>query len=209
MKPKQLTQMLSMVDSFSKPKAKLEQYPTSPEIATQVLLEVDSFDDICGKVVLDLGCGGGILGIGALCLGAGHAIGVDIDEDVLEIARSNCEEMEIPMDFIQSDISSWVDTCPIGQKVDTVIMNPPFGTKKEGVDMLFLKAASQVAITAIYSFHKTSTRRFILKTAAEMGLDAKVIGEVRFDIPNMYKFHKQKSVDVAVDIVRFARRDTT
>lgn len=30
----------------------------------------------------------------------------------------------------------------------------------------------------------------------------KVVAEMKFDIPNMYKFHKQKSVDVEVDLIR-------
>ena len=34
------------------------------------------------------------------------------------------------------------------------------------------------------------------------GLNAEVVAEMRFDIPNMYKFHKQKSVDVEVDLIR-------
>ena len=33
-------------------------------------------------------------------------------------------------------------------------------------------------------------------------LKAEVVAEMKFDIPNMYKFHKQKSVDVEVDLLR-------
>lgn len=34
------------------------------------------------------------------------------------------------------------------------------------------------------------------------GLNAEVVAEMRFDIPNMYKFHTHKSVDVKVDLIR-------
>lgn len=34
------------------------------------------------------------------------------------------------------------------------------------------------------------------------GLNAEVVAEMKFDIPNMYKFHKQKCVDVEVDLLR-------
>jgi hypothetical protein len=34
------------------------------------------------------------------------------------------------------------------------------------------------------------------------GLNAEVVAEMKFDIPNMYKFHKQKCVDVNVDLLR-------
>lgn len=42
---------------------------------------------------------------------------------------------------------------------DTVVMNPPFGTKHNaGMDMKFLLAGINIANTAVYSLHKTSTR---------------------------------------------------
>ena len=34
------------------------------------------------------------------------------------------------------------------------------------------------------------------------GLNAEVVAEMKFDIPKMYKFHKQKCVDVEVDLIR-------
>ncbi len=30
-----------------------------------------------------------------------------------------------------------------------------------------------------------------------------VLAQLRWDIPQMYKFHKQRSVDIAVDFIRF------
>ena len=58
-------------------------------------------------------------------------IGVDVDDDALGICLGNTEEIGIEnADFIQMDVTSinpsdvkWHDIC------DTVIMNPPFGTK--------------------------------------------------------------------------------
>ncbi len=42
-----------------------------------------------GKRVLDLGCGSGILGIGALVLGADFCLGCDIDPKAPDVVRSN------------------------------------------------------------------------------------------------------------------------
>lgn len=42
-----------------------------------------------GDSVLDIGCGSGILSIGALLLGAKNAVGVDIDETAVRTAREN------------------------------------------------------------------------------------------------------------------------
>ncbi|MGH8727486.1 MAG: 50S ribosomal protein L11 methyltransferase [Burkholderiales bacterium] len=41
------------------------------------------------ETVVDYGCGSGILAIAALKLGARHAIGVDIDDGALDVAREN------------------------------------------------------------------------------------------------------------------------
>ena len=102
------------------------------------------------------------------------------------------------------------DGIPLSSKlVDTVITNPPFGTKNnEGIDVQFLKTAIRLARRAVYSFHKTSTRTFLLKLLREKwGLDAEVVAEMKFPISKMYKFHNQKCVDVEVDLLRVSLDD--
>lgn len=42
-----------------------------------------------GKKILDLGCGSGILGIGALVLGSSYCVGCDIDPKAPDVAMSN------------------------------------------------------------------------------------------------------------------------
>lgn len=87
--------------------------------------------------------------------------------------------------------------------VDTVVTNPPFGTKNNaGMDVRFLRTSTRLARRAVYSFHKTSTRKFLLRTVESWGMSAEVIAEMKFDLPNSYKFHKQKNVDVSVDLLR-------
>lgn len=87
--------------------------------------------------------------------------------------------------------------------VDTVLTNPPFGTKHNpGIDVQFLRTACRLARRAVYSFHKRSTRTFLLKLLDEWGYQATVAAEMAFDIPQMYKFHNQKTKDVEVDLIR-------
>lgn len=73
--------------------------------------------------------------------------------------------MEIPIDFVQCNILTDLPASAeetgiyLSKSFDTVIMNPPFGTKKNaGVDIQFLKAAITLARKVVYSLHKTSTR---------------------------------------------------
>jgi len=42
-----------------------------------------------GEPVIDIGCGSGILSIGALKLGASHALGMDIDQEAVDASRQN------------------------------------------------------------------------------------------------------------------------
>ena len=65
------------------------------------------------------------------------------------------------------------------KKFDVILMNPPFGTKIKGADVLFLKVAAQLNCNVIYSLHKTSTRKFIIKKCQSLGYEnTKVIAEL-------------------------------
>lgn len=46
--------------------------------------------------VTDFGCGSGVLGVGALLLGAKHVLGVDTDRQALIATRANCERNSLP-----------------------------------------------------------------------------------------------------------------
>ncbi|KAK6119955.1 hypothetical protein DH2020_046303 [Rehmannia glutinosa] len=183
MKLKQLESFLGSLQQFENPKAE------------------NSFGDVTDKVVADFGCGCGTLGLAADLLGAEHVIGFDIDAESIEIASSNADELEIGHNI---DVNvMYLDV--LDRTIDTVVMNPPFGTRKKGADMDFLSVALKVASQAVYSLHKTSTRDHIKRTALREynASSAEVLCELRFDVPQLYKFHKKKEVDVAVDLWRF------
>ncbi|XP_077392402.1 rRNA N(6)-adenosine-methyltransferase METTL5 isoform X1 [Festucalex cinctus] len=197
MKLKELESCLQQVDTFEEPKILLEQYPTSAHIAACMLYTIhNTFDDIEAKLVADLGCGCGVLSIGAAMLEAGLCVGFDIDNDALDIFRRNADEFELSnVDLVQCDLCSL--NAENYNRFDTVIMNPPFGTKhNQGMDMKFLGAAITMAKTAVYSLHKTSTREHIQKKANDWGVKMEVIAELRYDLPASYKFHKKKSVSL-------------
>ncbi|XP_056145103.1 rRNA N6-adenosine-methyltransferase METTL5 [Lampris incognitus] len=207
MKLKELESCLQQVDTFEDPKILLEQYPTSPHIAACMLYTIhNTYGDIEGKLVADLGCGCGVLSVGAAMLDAGLCVGFDIDNDALDIFRRNKEEFEITnIDLVQCDICS-LEADAFAKKFDIVIMNPPFGTKhNQGMDMKFLRLALTMAKRSVYSLHKTSTRDHIHKKAKDWGVTMEVIAELRYDLPASYKFHKKKSVDINVDFLRFSK----
>ncbi len=208
MKLRELESHLESVDAFEQPKILLEQYPTRAHIAAAMLHTMQaSFGDVEDKHVADLGCGCGVLSVAAVMLGAGFVTGFDIDDDALGVCTDNMEGFEIDnYDLVRADVIR-EDTLfgKLAKQFDTVVMNPPFGTKhNRGADMAFLRRGLQLARTAVYSLHKTSTRDHVLKKAAEWGAEAEVVAQLRYDLPASYKHHKKASVDIDVDFIRFS-----
>ncbi|XP_048479543.1 rRNA N6-adenosine-methyltransferase Mettl5 [Plutella xylostella] len=204
LKLKVLEGHLQELSGFSVPKLELEQYITPPHIAAVALYTIQTqYEGIEDKLVLDAGCGPGMLGLGAAMLAAGAVTAVDIDPDVLTTFRENVEEMEIAnVDAVQCDflgpcVGKWENY------FDTVLMNPPFGTKHNaGIDMRFLQRGLDLSCDSVYSLHKSSTRSHIQKRIKEWGVKGSVIAELRYNLEASYKFHKQQSRDIAVDLWR-------
>lgn len=78
-----------------------------------------------GKRVLDLCCNTGGFGIYAAVRGASEVVGVDIDEDVLGIAKGNAKLNGVRIKFVQADIFPWLrDTTNDHDQYDVVILDP-------------------------------------------------------------------------------------
>lgn len=64
-------------------------FGTGAHASTRMCMEALEESVTPGCSVVDLGCGSGILSITALRLGAGHVLGVDIDEKAEDVSREN------------------------------------------------------------------------------------------------------------------------
>lgn len=201
----ELETYLRELEQFDTPKVRLEQYSTPPHIGAHILYAAQTrFDDIENCLVADLGAGCGVLSFGARMLGASHVVGFEIDEDALRVLARNRESMELSVDAVQCDVTRCLPG-KFEKCFDTVITNPPFGTKSNaGIDVKFLETATKLARRAVYSLHKSSTRSYILEAGKRLGTKPKVIAELIYDLPRAYSFHRKASVDVQVDLVRFA-----
>ena len=67
-------------------------FGTGTHETTQLCLEMLDAQVQPGMRVLDLGCGSGILSIGALLLGAKSAVGVDIDPNAVDVCYNNADD---------------------------------------------------------------------------------------------------------------------
>jgi 23S rRNA (cytosine1962-C5)-methyltransferase len=80
---------------------------------------------VAGKRVLDLCCNTGGFAVYAAARGAGEVVGIDIDSDVIEIAKGNAKLNNVRPRFIQADIFPWLrDAANAGEQFDVVILDP-------------------------------------------------------------------------------------
>jgi 23S rRNA (cytosine1962-C5)-methyltransferase len=80
---------------------------------------------VAGQRVLDLCCNTGGFGVYAAVRGASEVVGIDIDEDVLSIAKGNAKLNNAHVKFVQADIFPWLrDAGNRGERFDVVILDP-------------------------------------------------------------------------------------
>lgn len=188
--------LLSRLKATATPKVGLEQYPIPPRVAAELLYVAGFvYNDIVGRRVLDLGTGSGRLAIGAKWLGASEVVAVDIDPEAIEVAFKNAESVGVNVDWVIGNIEA------VCGKFDTVVMNPPFGTRRKHLDRVFLSKSMKVA-GIVYSLHKRSTRSYLVKLIRSTGGLVEALFEVDMEIPHLYRFHRKRKYVVKVDLYR-------
>ena len=199
---KHLEMRLQSIPSHPKPKVGLEQYTTPSVIASDLIWNAYSLGDVDGMDIVDLGCGTGIFAIGSALMGANSAVGVDVDEDSIALAREVKDNLKIDnLNFIVSDINDF-NEC---QNVDTVFQNPPFGSQRDadsGQDLKFIQKAIELDCNVLYSFHMQSTEEFLMKYYADNNLEITHIFRYGFPIPKIYDFHTKEKQNVDVIVIR-------
>ena len=192
---RQLEIQLAKLNILHTPSLRLEQYPISPEAASE-LLYMAGFEhqDLNGRTI-DLGTGTGRLAIGAAFMGANYVAGVDIDPKALQIARENARTAGVDIEWIESPIER------IDGSYDTVLMNPPYGTRSAHADLRFLEKAFQLA-PITYTIHKSATRNYLIEFVEKRGRRVEKTRNMILDIPNLYEFHRRRSQGVDVDLHR-------
>jgi ribosomal protein L11 methyltransferase len=108
-------------------------FGTGTHPTTQLCLELIESHTPHGVDVIDVGCGSGILSVATLKLGAGFALGVDIDEASVKASRENAQANGIPADQFAIGLGSVTEVLAgmfqasshTGQPGSRVIRNAP------------------------------------------------------------------------------------
>ena len=195
MKQRKLEMLLEQVEGFERPNAALEQYATPAILAAEMLHYAYMQGDL-EDTVYDLGCGTGMLAIGAKLLGAEKVVGFDLDRKALEVARRNAEKLGVDVEFVHCDISE------VEGHAHTVVMNPPFGAQAKGNDRPFLLSALRTS-DVVYSIHNCGSHDFISRFIG----DARIADwyTTAFPLKRTFKFHKKEVEMIKVEIYRIVR----
>ncbi len=199
---RRLAQELAVVAGFEDPRAPLEQYHTPPDLAAHIVHIADLRDDIEGRTVLDLGCGTGMLALGAALRGPERAVGLDIDPAPLSTARENERRVGAMTDvaWVRGDATA-APFSPTGST--TVLMNPPFGAQSgnEGADRGFLETAAEIA-TVSYSVHNAGSESFVESFAADNGGTVTDAFAAEFDLPRQFDHHTEDTRSIDTEVFR-------
>ncbi|MBI2148697.1 methyltransferase [Candidatus Woesearchaeota archaeon] len=195
MDKKEIAIKLSKLNDFAELNINLEQYKTDSEIASELLWVAYQNGDIKGKTIADLGCGNGILGMGALLLDASFVYFLDIDKNALDVCKDNLDSFYKGKNYelILGDVPAF------NKKIDTVIMNPPFGVQKRKADKVFLEAAMENS-NKTYSIHKIESKKFIQSLCNDHGFSVDNIMERKFILRKTYGFHKKNKYNFDIGI---------
>ena len=128
-------------------------------------------------------------------MGSVQIVGVDVDPRALELARENAKTACVKVEWVQSTIDK------IDGTYDTVIMNPPYGTRTLHADTRFLDKAFQLA-PVVYSIHKASTRTFLARYVHKSDRRIAEARSMSMKIAHLYNFHTRRWKSVEVDLFR-------
>ncbi len=195
-----LARIFGEIQGFKHQKVSLEQYETPAEIAADLLWHSFMQGDIKTRNLCDLGCGTGVLGIGALILGAEKVHFVDKDPEALDILDENLSKMRKL--GVLGDYQARIHNMDVGQfneNVDIVLQNPPFGIQRPHSDIRFLLHAIKIS-NVVYSFHKSETIPFLQKKCSAQTITH--VWEYKWGVRASLKFHFKRIHYIDVSCIR-------
>jgi len=189
---KELSVYLSKLKKYRKPKLELEQYFTDPELVSEILWFAYLNGDIENKIIADLGAGTGILGIGALLLGAKKVYFVEKDQEAVNILKENLNVIGLNNRF---EIVV-CDVLDFNTRVDIVISNPPFGIQSKELEKFLMKFFEIADI--FYSIFHISKKSYILSIIENKNWKVCYMKDSVLVLDKTYWFHEKEKEGIPV-----------
>ncbi|HET6315883.1 MAG TPA: METTL5 family protein [Chloroflexota bacterium] len=201
MKQRELEMLLQRVPPHPKPKAELEQYQTPAPIAADLVYRALAAGDITDKRVLDLGCGTGILGIGAALCGASHVLAADIDLDAMRVGEEAARSLGVMPETLSWRVGKVEE---MRLPADTVLMNPPFGAQRPGADRPFHLTALACA-PVVYTLVNAETLDWAQRFYVGAGARVTATWSYRFALSAQFVWHDKPRAHIEVAALRAVR----
>jgi predicted RNA methylase len=210
--------------AFPYPNISLEQYSTPISVLETIFGDITDFNY---KSILDLGVGLGTLSFCSAWLGANNIVGIDSDYKILSLlfqnekkfiniytqhksesksesnifSKKKTNNLSPEFTWIHSQIE-FFPLMKFKNYFDLVIMNPPFGTQRFGIDFVFLQRATQLSCPII-SLHKNHENfdkkvRELLKKSRYEIVTSKLVS---FPLEKSMTFHKKQFQEIKTKIV--------
>ncbi|MFW9903372.1 MAG: METTL5 family protein [Candidatus Thorarchaeota archaeon] len=198
----QIYDYVKEINSFDKAKITLEQYTLPAQLIAFIL--VCSEKDLINQKIVEFGSGTGRISLPLLKFFSQNLLCIDVDHEamhnlkrVLNTQKLNAEILISAIEFLET--KSWKNTYAI------TIMNPPFGTKRRGIDMVFLEKAL-IFSNKVISIHKSNqeSRRIINKISRNYNKSCEILATLEFPIPPIFLFHRKRTHFVCVDLYKIS-----
>ena len=182
--------MLSGLEQIQSQSVDLEQYSTDGDLAARWLTDISNFGDLQeGCSVADLGTGNGVLGLGAIALGAGRIVLIEVDRAACETAQHNAINLGFADSVEVTQATIGIDTLRL-DSVDLIISNPPWGRQSPKADRPFLDAMLSAQVTSHLMHSAEATH--IEPLFEEHGWSVERYGEADFALPAAYSHHSRQ-----------------
>jgi len=206
MRKRTLARRLGTLEGVGEPRVDLEQYPTPSELAAHIVHLGALQNDLTAHTVFDLGCGAGILALGAALYDPSRVVGLDCDDAALRAARANERRLDcsFDIDWLHGDATRAPLRAPVvSTRPTTVLMNPPFGAQNERThaDRRFLETARTLADVS-YSIHNAGSLAFLESYVADNDGSLTHAFEAPLELEHQFDFHTSEGQTITAEVVR-------
>tara|TARA_B110000305_G_C19386108_1_gene612319 strand:- start:572 stop:1456 length:885 start_codon:yes stop_codon:yes gene_type:complete len=146
-------------------------HPTTRLCAGSILLAAEKWkDSLSSRIVVDAGCGSGILALSAKKIGFGNVVGFDIDEEAVRISLENLEENGLSgaISFETKGLEYFEDN-----KADLIVANIQSNILIPNADLLFkgLRAGGTIMLSGILRTEASKVLNAYQEKAKELGIE--------------------------------------
>lgn len=191
---------VNTINSFRKGKINLEQYTLPAQLIAFILAYTEK--DLMNKKIVEFGSGTGRISLPLLKFFSPNLLCVDVDSEAMYSLKRLLNTQKLNAELLISAIE-FLETHSWKNSFEVTIMNPPFGTKRRGIDIVFLEKAL-IFSKKVISIHKSNreSRKLINRISRSYNKSCEILATLEFPIPPLFVFHRKKSHYVRVDVYR-------